>query len=213
MEKAIPLVQQAEAALNTLNKKDFQEAKALKQPPPGVEDITTAVMFLLASVDPIVEVDKTGKLKEKSWKGATKMMANPEKFLQTLKDFKTLIDEGRVPEQNFKNVEPLLALPHFNREAIQKKSTAAAGLAEWVVNICLYQSVVASVEPKRKALAHATQQLEEANSKLQEVQTLVAELQQKVRGRVGSLCLSLSVLPATLSWWNFRQARNPPASL
>lgn len=58
LEKAIPLVEQAEAALNTLNKKDFQEAKALNKPPPGVEDITAAVMHLLASVDPIIEARK-----------------------------------------------------------------------------------------------------------------------------------------------------------
>ncbi|OEH75838.1 hypothetical protein cyc_03719 [Cyclospora cayetanensis] len=180
LEKAIPLVEQAEAALNTLNKKDFQEAKALNKPPPGVEDITAAVMHLLASVDPIIEVDKQGKLKDKSWKGAQKMMNNPEKFLQTLKDFKALIDEGHVPEQNFKAVEPLLALPHFNREAIQKKSTAAAGLADWVVNIYQYYSVVVAVEPKRRALAEATHQLEEANRKLVEVQELVAELEEKL---------------------------------
>ncbi|KFG52792.1 dynein heavy chain family protein [Toxoplasma gondii FOU] len=56
LARAIPLVQQAEAALNTLNKKDFQEAKSLNKPPPGVEDITTAVMHLLAGVDPNIEV-------------------------------------------------------------------------------------------------------------------------------------------------------------
>ncbi|KAL8275355.1 hypothetical protein Esti_000677 [Eimeria stiedai] len=192
LEKAIPLVEQAEAALNTLNKKDFQEAKALNKPPPGVEDITTAVMHLLASVDPLIEagklnsfplVDKQGKLKDKSWKGAQKMMNSPEKFLQTLKDFKAVIDDGRVPEQNFKAVEPLLALPHFNREAIQKKSTAAAGLADWVVNIYQYYTVVVSVEPKRRALAEATKQLEEANTKLVAVQELVAELE----GKLGKL--------------------------
>ncbi|KFH15312.1 dynein heavy chain family protein, partial [Toxoplasma gondii MAS] len=55
LARAIPLVQQAEAALNTLNKKDFQEAKSLNKPPPGVEDITTAVMHLLAGVDPNIE--------------------------------------------------------------------------------------------------------------------------------------------------------------
>ncbi|KFG65365.1 dynein heavy chain family protein, partial [Toxoplasma gondii RUB] len=180
LARAIPLVQQAEAALNTLNKKDFQEAKSLNKPPPGVEDITTAVMHLLAGVDPNIEVDKQGKLRDKSWKGAQKMMNNPEKFLQTLKDFKQVIDEGRVPEVNFKAVEPLLALPHFNREAIQKKSTAAAGLAEWVVNIYQFYKVVDSVAPKRRALEEATQQLEEANAKLAVVQQLVAELEEKL---------------------------------
>ncbi|KFH15313.1 dynein heavy chain family protein [Toxoplasma gondii MAS] len=127
-----------------------------------------------------LQVDKQGKLRDKSWKGAQKMMNNPEKFLQTLKDFKQVIDEGRVPEVNFKAVEPLLALPHFNREAIQKKSTAAAGLAEWVVNIYQFYKVVDSVAPKRRALEEATQQLEEANAKLAVVQQLVAELEEKL---------------------------------
>ncbi|PHJ14940.1 dynein heavy chain family protein [Cystoisospora suis] len=137
-------------------------------------------MHLLSGVDPNIEVDKQGKLKDKSWKGAQKMMNNPEKFLQTLKDFKQVIDECRVPEQNFKAVEPLLALPHFNREAIQKKSTAAAGLAEWVLNIYQFYKVVESVAPKRRALEEATQQLEEANAKLAVVQKLVAELEEKL---------------------------------
>ncbi len=38
---AEPLVQQAEAALDTLNKKDLGETKSLKKPPPG--NLTGAV--------------------------------------------------------------------------------------------------------------------------------------------------------------------------
>lgn len=34
---AEPLVQQAEAALDTLNKKDLGETKVLKKPPPGMQ--------------------------------------------------------------------------------------------------------------------------------------------------------------------------------
>lgn len=36
---AEPLVQQAEAALDTLNKKDLGETKSLKKPPPGVQRV------------------------------------------------------------------------------------------------------------------------------------------------------------------------------
>jgi len=36
---AEPLVQQAEAALDTLNKKDLGETKSLKKPPPGVQQV------------------------------------------------------------------------------------------------------------------------------------------------------------------------------
>ena len=44
---AEPLVAQAEAALDTLNKKDLGELKSLKQPPGGVDDVTACVVVLL----------------------------------------------------------------------------------------------------------------------------------------------------------------------
>eukprot|EP00820_Chromera_velia_P017919 Cvel_27114.t1-p1 / transcript=Cvel_27114.t1 / gene=Cvel_27114 / organism=Chromera_velia_CCMP2878 / gene_product=Dynein alpha chain, flagellar outer arm, putative / transcript_product=Dynein alpha chain, flagellar outer arm, putative / location=Cvel_scaffold3327:4083-17851(-) / protein_length=1557 / sequence_SO=supercontig / SO=protein_coding / is_pseudo=false len=107
-------------------------------------------------------------------------MNQPDKFMERLKSFKNEIDEQRVPDQNFKQIEPLLALEHFNKEAIQKKSKAAAGLADWVVNIFDYYSVVKTVEPKRQALKSAEEKLEAANSKLAEVQALVADLEAKL---------------------------------
>jgi dynein heavy chain len=78
LEKALPLVEQAQAALDTLSKKDFQEAKALQRPPQGVDDITCAVMHIVSGIDPLVKVDKAGKLMDKTWQGAQKMMSNPQ---------------------------------------------------------------------------------------------------------------------------------------
>lgn len=46
---AEPLVQQAEAALDTLNKKDLGETKSLKKPPPGGQCISG---FVSAVVPP-----------------------------------------------------------------------------------------------------------------------------------------------------------------
>lgn len=59
---AEPLVQQAEAALDTLNKKDLGEAKSLKKPPGGVDDITAVVVILLEN-----------NPKDKSWAAAQKV--------------------------------------------------------------------------------------------------------------------------------------------
>ena len=69
---------QAEAALDTLNKKDIGEAKSLKKPPPGVDDITAVVIILLE-----------GNPKDKSWAAAQKLMNNVDKFLERLKTFKS----------------------------------------------------------------------------------------------------------------------------
>ncbi|KAF4753676.1 hypothetical protein FOZ63_015508, partial [Perkinsus olseni] len=137
LAKAIPLVEKAEAALDVLNKKDFQELKSFAKPPAGVDKVCEACMHLMAGIDPSIEVDKKGKVKDTSWKGATKMMGNPEKFLESLKAFKGEIDDGNVPGQNISCARPLTEAEDFTVESMKKKSAAAAGLCEWVINIIM----------------------------------------------------------------------------
>ena len=131
MQKAEPLVDQALAALDTLNKKDLGEAKSLKKPPAGVDDITAVILILLQN-----------NPKDKSWNAATKMMSNVDKFMETLKGFKDRIDEGDVPKKSVDACRPYLELPHFNKEAIYNKSRAAAGLCEFAINIIKYFDVI-----------------------------------------------------------------------
>ena len=61
-----------------MNKKDIGEAKSLKKPPPGVDDVTAVVVILLEN-----------NPKDKSWAAAQKLMANVDKFMERLKDFKS----------------------------------------------------------------------------------------------------------------------------
>lgn len=75
---------------------------------------------------------------------------------------------------------PYLELPHFNRDIIQNKSKAAAGLCDWAVNIVKYFDVVIDVAPKKAELAEANAKLEDANSTLTVVMAQVAELNKMV---------------------------------
>lgn len=181
LAKAIPLVEEAEKALDVLDKKDFQELKALSKPPPLVDELCFAAMHLQAGIDPNIDVDKKGP-KDLSWKGATKMMNQPEKFLQNLKNFKDEIDESRVPLQNVDKARKIqIALGEsFTGEAMGKKSNAAAGLCIWIINIIMYYDVVVTVEPKKRALKEAQDTLAAANTKLAEVTALVAELEARL---------------------------------
>ena len=165
LDAAEPLVDAALAALDTLNKKDLGEAKSLKKPPAGVDDITAVIIILLQN-----------NPKDKSWGAATKMMSNVDRFMETLKGFKQEIDDGNVPKKNVDACRPYLELEHFNRDTIYNKSRAAAGLCEFAINIIKYFDVITMIEPKRNELAEANAQLEEANTKLAAVQAKVAEL-------------------------------------
>ncbi|GAB4813657.1 hypothetical protein N2152v2_000703 [Parachlorella kessleri] len=155
---AAPLVAQAEAALNTLNKKDL-----------GVDDITAVVLCLLENVP-----------KDKSWGAAVKLMNNVDAFITRLKGFKPLIDKGEIPKKSVDACRSYLELPHFNRETIEKKSKAAAGLCEWAINIVKYYDVYITVEPKRLELAEANAKLEAANTQLREVEEKVSALNMRV---------------------------------
>jgi len=176
---AIPLVKQAEAALDVLDKKDFQELKALAKPPGGVDLVLEAAMHLQAGYDENIELDKKGAVKDPTWKGAQKMMNNPEKFLINLKGFKGHIDDGKVPQVNVERARKIQKDmgDDFSQAGMSKKSSAAAGLCVWIINIIMYFDVVVQVEPKRNALREATETLNNANTKLAEVKELVRTLE------------------------------------
>jgi len=100
--------------------------------------------------------------------------------LEFLLDLKNLIDSGAVPKMNFKEVKELTDLEWFNYDTIKTKNTAAAGLCSFVVNIVIYYEITTTVEPKRKALAEANEQLDRANAQLKEVNETVAILEAKL---------------------------------
>jgi len=201
---AVPLVEQAEAALDVLNKKDFQELKSLGKPPAGVDLVMEAVMHLSAGIDPLVDVDKKGKAvfnKDGSWKNSQKVMGNPEKFLENLKSFTAEINDGNVPLQNVESARKIQISmgEDFSFEGMKKKSGACAGLCEWVINIIMYYDVVTQIEPKRIALREALATLEAAETKLAEVNALVAVLDAKLAKLVSEFDAAMSEKNAVMA--------------
>jgi dynein heavy chain len=154
LANAEPALEKAAAALDSLNKKDLGELKSLAKPPAGIDDVTGACVYLLHD-------GSKGKI-DASWKASQGMMKDVNKFMDELLSFKEKVDTGRVPKQNFKNIRPLLEKEWFNVETMRNKSSAAAGLCDWVLNITVYWDINENVEPMREAAATAVVQLEEA---------------------------------------------------
>ncbi|TMW57037.1 hypothetical protein Poli38472_002962 [Pythium oligandrum] len=183
LAQAQPMLDAAMAALGTLNKKDLGSCKTMTKPPAGVGDIFGAVVVLLAGTNSNVVVQKNGKVKDKdrSWEACKKaLLGNVNALVDELKAFKTLVDEQQVPEVNWKEVRPFLQLEHFSVEVIEKKNSAAAGLCAWVINIVAYYDAIVIVEPKKKALAEATEKLRAATEKMELVQSKVDALDAKL---------------------------------
>jgi len=180
---AEPALVAAAAALDSINKKDLGELKNLKSPPPGIDDVTGACIYLLHD-------GSKGKI-DISWKASQALMKDVNVFMSDLMAYKERIDAGAVPKQNFKNIRPLLAKEHFNVETMRNKSAAAAGLTDFVLNITVYWDINEEVEPKRQAAASATQQLQDAIAakdaalaKKAEAEATVADLESQYNSAV-----------------------------
>jgi hypothetical protein len=84
--------------------------KALKNPPPAIDQTFTCVLHLLSGIDPNVPVDTNGKLKtENTWKTALATMAKPEAFLEMLNSLKGHVDNDTIKASNFRNNAKTLA--------------------------------------------------------------------------------------------------------
>lgn len=76
-------------------------------------------MNILAGLDPIIPVDKNGRLKtEDDWKTSLACLAKPDYFLQLLNGVKPAIDADKVPASNFKPIRNILADPDFTPEKL-----------------------------------------------------------------------------------------------
>uniref|UniRef100_A0A8C3LGS3 Dynein axonemal heavy chain 9 n=1 Tax=Chrysolophus pictus TaxID=9089 RepID=A0A8C3LGS3_CHRPC len=168
LAKAEPALAAAQAALNTLNKKNLTELKSFGSPPPAVSNVTAAVMVLMAP---------GGKIpKDRSWKAARATMARVDGFLDSLIKF----DKENIHENCLKALQPYLEDPKFKPEFVTTKSYAAAGLCSWVVNIVRFHEVYCDVEPKRQALSRANAELAAAQDRLASIKAKIARLNENL---------------------------------
>lgn len=97
---------------------------------------------------------------------------------------------------------PYQGNPTFDPEFIRSKSTAAAGLCSWCINIVRFYEVYCDVAPKRQALEEANAELAEAQEKLSRIKNKIAVSEAHghgqppsppERGRPGHPCELLSI--------------------
>ena len=134
--------------------------------------VTGAVMVLV--------VGQHGKVpRDRSWPKVKAMMGKVDQFLDSLVNYQ----KENIHPNVLVALEPYLNDQEFNPDFVRTKSGAAAGLCSWVINIVKFYEVYCDVEPKRRALEEANQQLADAETKLASIIAKVAELE----GTLGEL--------------------------
>lgn len=174
---AIPILEDAIAALNTLKPADITLVKSMKNPPAAVKLVMAAVCVMKnIPPDKIPDPDNPGKKMFDFW-GPSKKLLGDMAFLPNLKEF----DKDNIPVATMVKIRKEY-LPHkdFKPHIIAKASTAAEGLCKWVIAMDMYDAVAKVVAPKKAKLQAAEDEFAATMAILDEKKAMVARLEQKV---------------------------------
>ncbi|XP_064598423.1 dynein axonemal heavy chain 7-like [Liolophura sinensis] len=184
LAEAIPALNAALSALNTLTAQDITVVKTMKSPPYGVKLVLEAVC-VLKGIKPerIPDPAGTGKKIEDYW-GPSKRMLGDMKFLESLHNF----DKDNIPVAIMKQIRAkYMDNPDFDPDKVKNASTACEGLCKWARAMEVYDRVAKVVAPKKEALkkaegelAVAMGELEKKRASLKEVQDKLAKLEEKL---------------------------------
>ena len=162
---AIPAMQAASTAILSLNKSPIIELKSMSKPPQGVELVTKACLMMIENEN-----------RNFKWERAKKMMANVEKFLEALKSY----DADNMEPKLIEKLEPIIQNPLFTHSNMEKKSSAAANLCDWVCNIYKYNRIYIKVKPLMERLEQANQDKAMAEEELLLVEQLAADVEKRL---------------------------------
>ncbi|KYN44278.1 Dynein heavy chain 7, axonemal [Trachymyrmex septentrionalis] len=183
LKEVMPILDAANAALNTLTPQDIFIVKSMKRPPAGVRLVMEAICILKDVKSERVSTPE-GVIDD-YWKPSLRILGDI-KFLESLLNY----DKDNIPERIMHKIRTtILTNPNFDPERIRHVSTACEGLCRWVFALSEYDKVAKVVAPKRQALAKADavyaaameqltlkrRQLQEVREKLARLETLLAQ--------------------------------------
>ena len=169
LAEAMPILNDAISALDTLKPADINYVKGLKNPPAAIKLVMEAVCVIL-DVKPAKAKDDSGKSIDDYWKPSLGLL-NDKDFLNTLKNY----DKDNIPPKIITKIrEKYIANEDFTPEKAANASAAAEGMCKWVCAMDKYEKVAKLIKPKQEALAEAEAEYNELMVGLKKTQ---AELQ------------------------------------
>lgn len=178
LAEAIPALESALEALDTLKPADISMVKAMKNPPGPVKVVMEAIC-VMKNVKParIKDPSGSGKMVEDYWGSALKMLGDAH-FLQGLKTYDKDNIDPKIMERIRKTFIPN---PDFDPNIVKNSSSAAEGLCRWVRALDKYDEVVKIVAPKQAALAKAEGELAVEMEKLGITRAELKEVEDKMQ--------------------------------
>ncbi|XP_039266483.2 dynein axonemal heavy chain 7-like isoform X2 [Styela clava] len=178
LAEAIPILEAALSALNTLAPSDITMVKSMSNPPYPVK-LTMEAVCILKGIKPdrIPDPSGSGKKVEDFW-GPSKKLLGDMKFLQSLQVY----DKDNIAPAYMKQIRAkYIPNPDFVPEKIRNASTACEGLCKWVRAMDSYDRVAKIVAPKKIKLKGAEAELAVAMESLKKKQAALKEVQDKLK--------------------------------
>uniref|UniRef100_A0A669BJA2 Dynein axonemal heavy chain 7 n=1 Tax=Oreochromis niloticus TaxID=8128 RepID=A0A669BJA2_ORENI len=177
LAEAMPILESALAALNTLTPQDITVVKSMKSPPTAVKLVMEAICILKGiKPDRVPDPSGSGKKVEDFW-GPAKKLLGDLRFLQSLHEY----DKDNIPPNLMAIIRTkYITNPDFVPEKIRTASTAAEGMCKWVCAMDKYDKVAKVVAPKKEKLAQAQGKLQVAMGGLRKKQAALKEVQDKL---------------------------------
>jgi dynein heavy chain, axonemal len=151
LSEAIPRLEEANAALQTLTPQDITFIRSMRAPPIGVKVVMEGVC-IIKDVKPERLPNPSGVGVIEDYWVASKKVLQDLKFLDSLIHF----DKDNIPPRIIQKIqEKILTNENFDAEKVKTASAAAEGLCKWIMAMVDYDKVIKVVAPKRAALEEA----------------------------------------------------------
>ncbi|ELK07669.1 Dynein heavy chain 6, axonemal [Pteropus alecto] len=161
LEEALPALDAANKALDSLDKADISEIRVFTKPPDLVMTVMEAISILLNA--------------KPDWPTAKQLLGDSN-FLRRLLEY----DKENIKPQILAKLQKYINNPDFVPEKVEKVSKACKSMCMWVRAMDLYSRVVKEVEPKRQKLRAAQAELDVTMTTLKEKQALLKQVEDQI---------------------------------
>ncbi|XP_052028538.1 LOW QUALITY PROTEIN: dynein axonemal heavy chain 6 [Apodemus sylvaticus] len=162
LEEALPALEAANKALDSLDKADISEIRVFTKPPDLVMTVMEAISILLNA--------------KPDWPTAKQLLGDSN-FLRRLLEY----DKENIKPQILAKLQRYINNPDFVPEKVEKVSKACKSMCMWVRAMDLYSRVVKEVEPKRQKLRAAQAELDATMATLREKQALLKQVEDQIK--------------------------------
>jgi len=175
LAEAMPALNSALAALDTIKESDIKFIRSLGSPPAVIRTVMGAVLIMLGEKpEKVKDPDNPSKKIEDFWGPAKRVLGDVKGLLAKLKGY----DRDNIDSKIIARVrKDFTSDPEFSVERAKQASSAAAGMCAWVRAMDVYERVAKVVAPKKAALKEAQAELDEKMADLREKEASLKQVE------------------------------------